>query len=111
MIICGSLASLLGVRGMLPYAAAKGALVSIMHTLACELGEYQVRVNLVAPGYIDASGRAGAAHQAAIGRTPVGRVGRPSDHEAIAAYLASDGAAFHTGDVLVLDGGYSVNAL
>ena len=111
MIICGSLSSFLGVAGMLPYATSKGALVSVMHTMACELGQYGIRVNLVAPGLINASGNPEReSHYAPhIARTPMGRVGYLEDHEAIAAYLASDGAAYHTGDILVLDGGFSIN--
>ena len=111
MILCGSLSSFLGVAGMLPYAASKGALVSVMHTMACELGRHGIRVNLVAPGLINASGERDRESRYAphIARTPIGRVGYPEDHEAIAAYLASDGAAYHTGDILVLDGGFSIN--
>jgi NAD(P)-dependent dehydrogenase (short-subunit alcohol dehydrogenase family) len=113
LIVCGSLSVFLGVPGLAHYGAAKGALASIMRTMAVELGKFGVRVNMVAPGYTKTDlgrwredsplDRHFAEH------TPIPRVGYPRDFEAIAAYLASDGAAFHTGDVIVIDGGYLVS--
>jgi NAD(P)-dependent dehydrogenase (short-subunit alcohol dehydrogenase family) len=121
IIVCGSLSVFLGVPGMAHYGAAKGALASIMRSMAVELGQFGVRVNMIAPGYIKTGiGRhregapAGEAAEVSptdkkfMERTPMKRVGYPQDFEAIAAYLASDGAAFHTGDVIVIDGGYMV---
>lgn len=121
IIICGSLSVYLGVPGMSHYAAAKGGLASIMRCMAVELGQFGIRVNMIAPGYIKTGigrYRDGSPDQAAqnsaidarfIDRTPMARNGYPQDFEAIAAYLASDGAAFHTGDVIVIDGGYLAN--
>ena len=113
LIICGSLSVFLGVPGMVHYAAAKGALASIMRSMAVELGQFGIRVNMVAPGYINTDlgrGREPRPQDLLFAeRTPIPRVGYPEDFEAIAAYLASDGAAFHTGDVIVIDGGYLVN--
>lgn len=121
IIICGSLSVFLGVPGMAHYGAAKGALASIMRSMAVELGKYGIRVNMVAPGYIKTdigrhregassseSAEVSAIDKRFIDRTPIERVGHPKDFEAIAAYLASDGAAFHTGDIIVIDGGYMV---
>ncbi|CAN7652070.1 SDR family oxidoreductase [Phenylobacterium sp. LjRoot219] len=122
IIVCGSLSVYLGVPGLSHYAAAKGALASMMRSMAVELGPFGVRVNMVAPGYIKTDlgrhrGQASAGEGAEaspmdkrfIEHTPMKRVGYPQDFEAITAYLASDGAAFHTGDVIVIDGGYMVN--
>ncbi len=116
LIVCGSLTVFMGVTGMEHYGAAKGALASIMKSMAVELGPYGVRVNMIAPGYIKTNlGRSrepnSARDQAMVDRTPVGRVGYPEDFEAIAAYLASDGSSFHTGDIIVVDGGYLVKIL
>jgi len=116
IIVCGSLSVYLGVPGMAHYAAAKGAVASIMRTMAVELGQFGIRVNMVAPGYIKTDlGRdrvqttQSAQDKHFAEHTPVPRVGYPEDFEAVTAYLASDGAAFHTGDVIVIDGGYLVN--
>lgn len=116
IIVCGSLSVYLGVPGMSHYAAAKGALASMMRSIAVELGPFGIRVNMIAPGYIKTSiGRHREASEASpleesfADRTPMKRIGYPQDFEAIAAYLASDGAAFHTGDIIVIDGGYMVN--
>ena len=115
IIVCGSLSVYLGVPGMSHYAAAKGAVASIMRTMAVELGQFGIRVNMVAPGYIktdlgrDRTEPVSAQDQHFIDHTPMPRVGYPQDFEAVTAYLASDGAAFHTGDVIVIDGGYLVN--
>ena len=113
LIVCGSLSVFLGVPGMVHYAAAKGALASIMRSMAVELGPFGIRVNMVAPGYIKTDLGRGQEQSPQdrlfAERTPIPRVGYPQDFEAIAAYLASDGAAFHTGDIVVIDGGYLVN--
>ncbi len=109
--ICGSLSMFYGLQGMEHYAAAKGALGAMMKGIAREMGQYQVRANVVAPGFIltgmvdenDARTQQVLKHYASI--TPLGRPGRPTDFEGIGAYLASDASSFHTGDILVLDGG------
>lgn len=100
-------------RGMAHYGAAKGAMVSVMKTLAVELGPYGIRANMVAPGYIRTDlGRDGdpaisrATEEAFAAQTPLRRIAQPEDVEGIAAYLASDAASFHSGDVIVVDGGY-----
>jgi NAD(P)-dependent dehydrogenase (short-subunit alcohol dehydrogenase family) len=116
IIVCGSLSVFLGVPGMSHYAAAKGAIAAMMRSMAVELGQFGIRVNMVAPGYIKTDlGRSRenlevtAIDKQFMEHTPIPRVGYPEDFEAITAYLASDGAAFHTGDVIVIDGGYLVN--
>ncbi|MET0181952.1 MAG: SDR family oxidoreductase [Caulobacterales bacterium] len=120
LMICGSLSIFAGVPGMAHYGAAKGALVSVMKSAAVDLGKYGIRVNVVAPGYIktheatwESRGEPpknppppGPHDQIFINSTPLGRVGYPNDFEGIAAYLASDAARFHTGDVITIDGGY-----
>jgi NAD(P)-dependent dehydrogenase (short-subunit alcohol dehydrogenase family) len=111
LIICGSLSIFAGVPGMAHYAAAKGALNSMSKTLAAELGAHQVRVNVVAPGFV-ATEMTQANPDAfkmidgmVSARTALGRSGTPEDFEGIIAYLASDAARYHTGDTLVIDGG------
>jgi NAD(P)-dependent dehydrogenase (short-subunit alcohol dehydrogenase family) len=113
LIVCGSLSIFCGVPGMAHYAAAKGAMAAVMKSMAVELGRYGIRANMVAPGYIRTDlGRDGdPAAQAATqeffaSKTPIPRIGYPEDFEGIAAYLASDRASFHSGDIIVIDGGY-----
>ncbi len=113
LIVCGSLSVFCGVPGMAHYGAAKGALAAIMKSMAVDLGRYGIRANIVAPGYIRTElGRDGdtevqrATENAFAARTPIPPIGYPEDFEGIAAYLASDRASFHSGDIIVIDGGY-----
>jgi NAD(P)-dependent dehydrogenase (short-subunit alcohol dehydrogenase family) len=111
LIICGSMSIFGGVGGLGHYAAAKGALESLSKTLAVELGQYQIRVNVLAPGFIATEMTQADPELFKIieanfaAKTPVGRVGKPEDLEGIVVYLASDRSTFHTGDTLIIDGG------
>jgi NAD(P)-dependent dehydrogenase (short-subunit alcohol dehydrogenase family) len=116
IVACGSLSMFHGLVGMEHYAAAKGALSAMIKGLAVEMGPYGVRANMLAPGFIvtaigegDARVRAITERFAAI--TPIGRAGEISDIEGPAVYLASDASRFHTGDILVVDGGRLVKSL
>ena len=87
------------------YAAAKGAVISLMRTLAVELARNQVRVNAIVPGWIDTPMTAKALHgeaftQKVLPRVPLRRWGVGEDFGGIAVYLASDLSAYHTGDTL-----------
>lgn len=113
LIVCGSLSMLVGVKGMEHYAAAKGALGAMMRGMAAELGQYRIRANVIAPGYIKTDiGRSRDQAQKSqmdewfASNTPIPTLGYPEDFEGIAAYLASDAARFHTGDTIVIDGGW-----
>jgi NAD(P)-dependent dehydrogenase (short-subunit alcohol dehydrogenase family) len=108
--ICGSLSIFHGVPGMPHYAAAKGAAMAMMKTLALDMGPYKVRANMVAAGLIMTGMSEGAKEVPGLmekfeSATPLKRVGYPEDFEGIGAYLASDASSFHTGDVIVIDGG------
>lgn len=111
ILICGSLGIFQGVDNMAHYCAAKGALDAMARTVASELGQYQIRVNVVAPGFIitEMTRKAGDAVSPYIqkfsAKAPLGRCGYPEDFEGIAVYLASDAARYHTGDTIVIDGG------
>jgi NAD(P)-dependent dehydrogenase (short-subunit alcohol dehydrogenase family) len=107
MMLCGSGTMFAGIKGLEHYAAAKGGLAAMMRCMATELAPHGIRVNMLALGYIKtdlvtAPGRA----EALAARTPMGRVGSPEDVEGAAAYLASNAARFHTGDILNIDGGW-----
>lgn len=111
LILCGSGSIFQGVPTMAHYGIAKGALNSLAKALAAELGPIGVRCNVIAPGFIEtemtfadpAIGQMLSDMVAA--KAPLGRAGKPADLEGAVVYLASDMAAYHTGDTLVIDGG------
>lgn len=116
LVACGSLSIFHGLQGMEHYAAAKGALAAMIKGLAVEMGQYGVRANLLAPGFImtglaEDDPRTEAVTQRFAAITPLGRPGYVADMEGPAAYLASDASRFHTGDILVVDGGRLVKAM
>ncbi|MBL6852170.1 MAG: SDR family oxidoreductase [Alphaproteobacteria bacterium] len=95
------------------YAGTKGAVLSIIRGLAVEYGRYGVRANAIAPGWIATDMTAGVQHSdvfnsKVITRAPIRRWGEPEDFGGIAVYLASDASKYHTGDTIVIDGGYKV---
>lgn len=106
-----SMTSFLGQPYVTGYAAAKSAFLGMIHGMATELSPAGIRVNGIAPGWIDTP----MLHQAVdndpprkakiLGRTPMQKFGRPEDIGWAAVYLASDAASFVTGQVLVVDGG------
>lgn len=116
IIVTGSLSIFHGIQGMEHYAGAKGALAAMVKGLAVELGQFGVRANMIAPGFIlSGMTQAGPQTDQVIERmssiTPLGRPGELSDIEGPAAYLASDASRFQTGDILVIDGGRRVKSL
>lgn len=113
----GSIVNLASVAGVLAdvelaaYCASKGAVIQLTRVLAAAWGERGIRVNAVAPGYTDSPLNAhrkvdAAKAEAVVGRTPLGRWGKPADVAAAVVFLASDAAAFITGQTLFVEGGY-----
>jgi 3-oxoacyl-[acyl-carrier protein] reductase len=109
-----NITSIMGIQGnagQAVYAGSKAALVGITKSLAKELGPQNIRVNAIAPGLIDTDLVAGvgaarlAERQAAIA---LGRIGTPAEVANAALFLASDLAAYVTGQVLGVDGGMVV---
>lgn len=106
IINISSVAALIGNRGQVNYAAAKGALNSATRALALELGSRGVTVNAVAPGIIATPMSEGVFTAADLKRlVPLGRAGQPEDVANLVAFLASDEAAYITAQILSVDGG------
>lgn len=92
------------------YSAAKAGLAGLVRSIAREYGRQGVRANLVQPGWIDTPMTAPVISKervaaAQLPRIPLHRWGQPEDLAGIVTYLASDASAYHTGDVLTVDGG------
>ena len=101
--------------GLSAYAASKAGLIQLTRSLAVELARHSIRVNALAPGYIETDiNRAYFATDAGlrmIKRIPQRRVGRPGDLDGALLLLASEASAFMTGTVITVDGGHTVSAL
>jgi NAD(P)-dependent dehydrogenase (short-subunit alcohol dehydrogenase family) len=108
-----SLAAIEGAARNQHYAATKGAVISIIRGIAVEFARDGVRANAILPGWIATDMTVGAQTSdvftdKVISRVPARRWGEPADFGGIAVYLASDASAYHSGDMLVVDGGYAV---
>jgi 3-oxoacyl-[acyl-carrier protein] reductase len=100
-----------GNPGQAVYSASKAALIGLTKTLAREYASRGVTVNAVAPGFIETDMTASlpdTVKQGAIAQTPLGRIGKPEDVAAAVLYLASDEAAFVTGQVIRVNGGMQI---
>jgi NAD(P)-dependent dehydrogenase (short-subunit alcohol dehydrogenase family) len=113
-----NIASVLGLRvatHLIAYAAAKAALVQVTKALALEWARHGIRVNAIAPGYIETEINAGLfkteAGQAMVKRVPQRRIGTPGDLDGALLLLASDAGAYMTGSIVVVDGGHLVSSL
>jgi len=114
LVATSSLTAIEGAPRSAAYAATKGALVSLVRTLAVELARKGIRANAIMPGWIDTDlTHAMLADErfagAVMPRIPARRWGLPADLGPAAVYLASPATAYHTGDVLRIDGAYSIS--
>jgi NAD(P)-dependent dehydrogenase (short-subunit alcohol dehydrogenase family) len=109
-----SVAGLVGYAGVPIYVASKHAVNGITKSVALEYAQQNVRVNAVAPGaietrmYRDFVARSPEVKQMMEAATPIGRVGQPEEIASIVIWLCSAGAAFTTGQIFAVDGGYTV---
>ncbi len=113
-----NIASVLGLRvaAQVPsYAASKAALVHLTKAMALELARHRIRVNALAPGYVETSINgeffASDAGQAMLKRVPLRRLGQPEELDGALLLLASDAGSYTTGAVFVVDGGHLINTL
>ena len=103
-----SVVGISGNGGQTNYAASKAGMIGLTKSLAKELATRNVTVNAVAPGFIGTdmtSDLANDVKETALSHIPLGRMGDPEDVAKAVAFLASDDAAYITGQVLVVDGG------
>jgi len=105
--------AVLGNPGQANYSASKAGVIGLTRTLALELSRNQVTVNCVAPGATDTAMFNGVPEdikQKIVGSIPLKRMAKPEEIAALHAFLASDDAAYITGQVVFCDGGSSVGA-
>ena len=111
LVVTSSLASISGAARNQHYAATKGGVTAMMKALAVELARYGVTANAILPGWIetDMTEQAMANEKFAANvmpRIPARRWGQPEDFGGIAVYLMSEASAYHSGDEILIDGGY-----
>ncbi|MEX3955819.1 SDR family oxidoreductase [Trinickia sp. EG282A] len=119
--VASAASSVKGVPNRFAYGASKAAVVGLTKSIAADFVTRGIRCNAICPGTVESpsleqriaaqaseQGKSVAEVQAAfVARQPMGRIGRPEEIAALAAYLASDEAGFTTGQIHVIDGGWS----
>jgi NAD(P)-dependent dehydrogenase (short-subunit alcohol dehydrogenase family) len=117
----GSIINIASISGMVGnrggnnshYCATKGGVIALTRSLAVEWAPHSIRVNAIAPGYFVTpmtdrlKDRDANFYQELVGRVPLGRFGEPADLAGAVVYLACPASSFVTGNVLVVDGGYT----
>lgn len=108
IINISSVIGLIGNTGQANYAASKAAIIGFTKALAKELASRNIRVNCIAPGFIDTKmtdAMTEQQRQATVSLIPMERIGKPDDIAHAAVFLASSMASYITGQVLTVDGG------
>lgn len=108
-----SIAGLVGFRASNAYGVSKAAVAMLTRTMATDLARHRIRVNAVAPGFIETamtsnlSDTTSVPRDAFLDRIPVGRFGDPEEIARVIVFLASDWASYMTGAVVPVDGGWT----
>jgi NAD(P)-dependent dehydrogenase (short-subunit alcohol dehydrogenase family) len=116
VINVASVAAYIASPGLTYYASAKAAMISFTKTLALEWASQGVRVNAIAPGFVETdmnvvSRQDPGYYDSIRSQIPLGRWGTAEDVAGVARFLASDAASWMTGSVIVIDGGQSLSSL
>jgi NAD(P)-dependent dehydrogenase (short-subunit alcohol dehydrogenase family) len=112
-----SVAAFVASPGLTYYASAKAALINFTRTVAQEWAAYGIRVNALAPGWVETELNEPARqqipefNQRVLASIPLGRWGKPEDVAGAALFLCSPAASFITGTVLIIDGGQTLSTL
>ena len=107
-------AGVIGIKGGAAYTAAKHGVIGLTKSAALDYAAQNIRVNAVAPGYIDTpmmdrfTGGTTEGQEKVIAQEPIGRMGQPEEIANAVVWLCSDAAAFVVGHALVVDGGQTV---
>jgi 3-oxoacyl-[acyl-carrier protein] reductase len=108
IINIASVSGMLGLAGQTNYSASKAGVIGFTKALAKEVARFQIRVNAVAPGFIETDMLADmpeAARKSMFAQIPLGSPGSPKQVAQVVAFLAGEGSGYITGQVLPVDGG------
>ncbi|MDD5189998.1 MAG: SDR family NAD(P)-dependent oxidoreductase, partial [Dehalococcoidales bacterium] len=112
LVATSSLGALMGMPRGQAYASTKGAIISLMQSLAVELGRYKITANSILPGHIETPmteniyARNEKFINYVMSRLPIRRWGTGADFSGIAVYLMSDASQYQTGSQILIDGGF-----
>jgi len=115
IINIGSCTCVFGMEGIAPYTASRGGILAMTRSLAAEWGKYGITVNVLAPGWFKTAQNAVLYENAEwvkyiTSRIPLGRPGLPNDLDGTVVFLASDASAYITGQIILVDGGFTTGA-
>ena len=104
-----SVSGVMGIAGQTSYSASKAGMIGFTKALARELGRFSIRVNAIAPGFVqtDMTASMGESAKKMLANVPMGGLGTAEQVARLALYLASDDAAYISGQVFTMDGGLS----
>ena len=111
----GSCTCVFGMEGIAPYTASRGGILAVTRSLAAEWGQYGITVNVLAPGWFKTAQNAVLYENKKwvdyiTGRIPLRRPGKPNDLDGTVVFLASDASAYITGQIILVDGGFTTGA-